>query len=59
MAGVNAAGYRKTLPVPERCAGLGLRMRKCALIEKLDEILCEQNIQCPIVRDKDVVRLSP
>ena len=37
--------------IPRRRAGLRLRMRKRALIEKLDEIFREKNVQRPIDRD--------
>src|SRR5439155_14201127 len=36
------------LPVPRCRAGLGLRVCKSALIEKLDEIFREENVQRPI-----------
>src|SRR5215467_205397 len=42
--------FRKLVAIPRRGARFSLRCGQCALIEKLDEVFCEQNVQCPIDR---------
>ena len=42
--------FRKLVAIPRRRAGFSLRCGQRALIEKLDEIFCEENVQRPIDR---------
>src|SRR5262245_62547263 len=42
--------FRKLVAIPRRRAGFSLRCGQRAVIEKLDEIFCEENVQRPIDR---------
>ena len=45
---IDFRGPRRMLPGSRRRTGFGLRLRKSALIEILDEIFGEKNVQRPI-----------